>query len=207
MIVTRRRPRRLNLRALMLPLAAIVALAVALLWPPSHAIIVDGPLKPVWSTLGNAAKPLTFAYQNQVIADRNREIKRLNDSLEADRKEKEAKETRIQALQQQVAHVQAQPKPTPLPARPKPQASAALGASAPAAAAPVGDDVKRTAQYWASMDAEKAAAIAQRLPDDYVNKVFAQMPPDSVGDIMNALPAKVAARLAANAGAQAAAAK
>jgi len=65
-------------------------------------------------------------------------------------------------------------------------------------------EVKRAAAYWAAMDAEKAEAIAQRLPDGYVNRVFAQMSPDAVADIMNALPAKVAARLTADSGAQAA---
>jgi flagellar motility protein MotE (MotC chaperone) len=45
------------------------------------------------------------------------------------------------------------------------------------------------------MDADKAAAIAKALPDDYVKRVFSQMPPDAVSDILSELPAKTAARL------------
>jgi flagellar motility protein MotE (MotC chaperone) len=43
------------------------------------------------------------------------------------------------------------------------------------------------------MDPEKAASLVQKLPTSYVSAVFAQMSPDSVGPIMDALPAKVAA--------------
>jgi flagellar motility protein MotE (MotC chaperone) len=43
------------------------------------------------------------------------------------------------------------------------------------------------------MDPEKAADLGQKLPTGYVSAVFAQMSPDSVGPIMDALPAKVAA--------------
>ncbi|MFN2462048.1 MAG: magnesium transporter MgtE N-terminal domain-containing protein [Candidatus Velthaea sp.] len=119
-------------------------------------------------------------------------MNRLNASLESDRKTREEKETRIAELQSAVARLQAEPKPAPPAAAPRARASTAPGAAHDAA-----DALKRTAAYWASMDAEKAAAVAQRLPDEYVNRVFAQMAPDAVADIMNALPAKVAAHLTA----------
>ena len=45
------------------------------------------------------------------------------------------------------------------------------------------------------MDPDKAAAVIQRLPDAQSVRVLAQMDADSAGAIMNALPAKVAARL------------
>ena len=45
------------------------------------------------------------------------------------------------------------------------------------------------------MEPEKAAAVLQRLPDDQVSRVLAQMDPDSAGAIMDALPTGVAARL------------
>jgi len=201
MIVTRRRPKRRNYGRIVLPVLALAALAGALYWPPSHNVIFNGPLKPVWTFLGaagsQAAKPLTFAAQQQQIADQNRKLRDDAAIREADRKDKEAKDAQIAALRSQVVQLQASDKATPLPAPvAKPTAAAAdLGLGGSAAAVP--DDIRRTAAYWSSMDAEKAAAIAQRLPDDYVNRVFAQMAPDSVADIMNALPAKVAARLAA----------
>lgn len=201
MIVTRRRRKKRNWTPIAVTAAAVAAVATAFAWPPAHAAIAEGPLKPAWSIAGGAgarvARPLTFAAQQQHIADQQRELNRLNASLEADRKARDAKEARIAELQVAVARMQAQPKPTPVPAAPRQRASAPHGAAADAPEA-----VKRTAAYWASMDAEKAAAVAQRLPDDYVNRVFAQMPPDAVADIMNALPARNAARLAAVASAR-----
>jgi len=198
MIVTRRRTKRRSILPILLPLFAIGALAGALTWPPSHNVIVNGPLKPVWTiaSAGGAAvsKPFGFVTQQQHIADQNREMRRLNASLESDRKAQESKDARITALQSQVTQLQAQPKPTlaPVVVRKSQPASTEAGAES--------DAVRRTAQYWASMDAEKAAAIVQRLPDSYVNRVFAQMPADSVADIMNTLPPKVAARLTAASG-------
>jgi len=199
MIVTRRRTKKPGLGRFVLPLLAIAALAGALWWPPSHNVIVNGPLKPVWALLGNvgstAGKPLTFAAQQQAIADQNRKLKDADSQREADRKDKEAKDRQITALQTEVSQLQTANKETsaPVPIVKPTAAGAALDAAGP----PVPDDIRRTAAYWSSMDAEKAAAIAQKLPDDYVNRVFAQMSPDSVGDIMNALPAATAARLAA----------
>jgi len=202
MIVTRRRPKRRNYGKIVLPVLALLALAGALYWPPSHRAIFEGPLKPVWGLLGaagnQAAKPLTFAAQQQQIADQNRKLRDAAALREADRKDKEEKDAQIAALRSQVVQLQntekATPEPTPVA---KPTAAAADLGVAGAAAVP--DDIRRTAAYWSSMDADKAAAIAQKLPDDYVNRVFAQMSPDSVADIMNALPAATAARLAASA--------
>jgi flagellar motility protein MotE (MotC chaperone) len=45
------------------------------------------------------------------------------------------------------------------------------------------------------MEPEKAAAMIQRLPDDEVTRVLAQMDTDSAGEIMSALPPAVAARI------------
>lgn len=204
MIATRRRKTKFRFGRFVLPLVAIATLAAALLWPPSHDVIANGPLKPVWTVVagvgGVAAKPLSFASQQQQIADKNREMRQLNAKLEADRKAQDQKDQRITALQSQITQLQAEPKATAAPL-PQPRASVTMGGSLVVSASSVPDDIKRTAAYWTSMDAEKAAAIAQRLPDDYVNRVFAQMAPDAVGDIMNGLPPKVAARLAASAGA------
>jgi flagellar motility protein MotE (MotC chaperone) len=204
MIVTRRRPKKRNYGKLVLPLVAIAALAGALYWPPSHNVIANGPLRPVWGVLGGvgsqAARPLTFAAQQQQIADQNRKLRDEAALREADRQAAENKDKQIAALRTQVVELQSSSKATPLPAPvPKPTVAAA-GAGLAGATAPVPDDIRRTAAYWGSMDAEKAAAIAVKLPDDYVNRVFAQMQPDSVADIMNALPANVAARLATAAG-------
>ena len=196
MIVTRRRPKRRNYGPILLPLLALAALTLALVWPPSRNVIANGPLKPVWNALAVLTQPITFTAQQGQLADRNREIRRLNDLLEGDRKAKQEQAGQVAALQSRINHLSAVPPSTPLPlATPLARASAGpetLGLGA----APVASDIHRTAAYWQAMDAEKAAAIVQRLPKDYVNRVFAQMTPDAVGDIMNALPARIAAQLA-----------
>jgi flagellar motility protein MotE (MotC chaperone) len=207
MIATRRRPQRFNFGRFVLPIAAILALAFALVFPPSHKLIFDGPLAPVWRTLGSgmqaASQPLSFAAQNGAIADRNREIRRLNAALEDQRKQTASRDAQIDDLKGQVQRLAAQPAPTavPLRAAAKPAASGAPGVGAAAAGAPASggadDDVARTAKVWTSMDADKAAAIARKLPDAYVVSVLAQMPADSAGDLLAALPADVAARLTA----------
>ena len=204
MIVTRHRRRRSNVGRFLLPLAAIAALAVALLWPPSHDAIVNGPLKPVWDggsrVLVTVATPFRFATQQQQITERNQQIRDLNARLEAQRSAAAAGDAKVQALQQQVTALSNQPHPTPVPAvratAPPPGSLAGTDASAPAgnaAATSAGD--RRLAATWAAMDADKAAAVVQRLPDDQVVRVLAVMDADSAAQILNALPTAVAARL------------
>ncbi len=203
MIVTRRRERKVNLRPLLLPIIALLALAGALVWPPSHKVIVDGPLAPLWSNIAQMGRPFSFAYQNQVIADRNREIKSLNDRLEGQRKTVAERDTKIGALQDTLKRLQNAPPPaTPAPsiAKAVPAGGAATtstlgGASGQTVPRP--DDISRVASYWGGMEADKAAAIVQRLPEDYVVRIFSKMSPDQVGEILAALPAAVAARLTA----------
>jgi flagellar motility protein MotE (MotC chaperone) len=55
--------------------------------------------------------------------------------------------------------------------------------------------MRRTAQYWASMEPENAAKLAQRLSPVYVARILSLMQPDSVGAILDALPANYAAKL------------
>jgi hypothetical protein len=200
MIVTRQRKKKQSPLPILLPIAAIVMLAIALTWPPSRSFITNGPLKPVatvfdgvWSTI---SRPLSFAYQQQQITDRNQQIKDLNDKLETDRKSQADKDAQVLQLQKQIAAINAEPaESTPAPAVPlagQPQSGGAAAGGAPAQAT-ASDAVRRAAQQWSAMDPEKAADLVQKLPTGYVSTVFAQMSPDSVGPIMDALPAKVAA--------------
>jgi hypothetical protein len=202
MIVTRQRKKKQSSLPILRPIAAIAMLAIALIWPPSRNFITTGPLKPVatafdgiWGTL---SRPLSFAYQQQQITDRNQQIKSLNDKLETDRKSGAAKDAQVAQLQKQIATANNEPAPaTPAAARPlagQPAGTlpAAAGAPAPTTAS---DSLRRAAQQWSAMDPEKAAALVQKLPTAYVSTVFAQMAPDSVGPIMDALPAKVAAQI------------
>ena len=207
MIATRqRRQKKGSLLPILLPVAAIAMLIVALTWPPSRTFITAGPLHPVanvvdsvWSTM---SRPLTFAYQQQQITDRNVQIKQLNDKLETDRKNSDAKDGQVSTLQKQIAAIQNQPEaasPAPVSTGAAGSAAAGTGAVAGAAgaqsASPAADAVHRTAQQWAAMDPERAAALAQKLPEGYDAQVFAQMSPDNVGPIMDALPSAFAAKV------------
>ena len=197
MIVTRQRKQKKSSLPILLPIAAIAMLAIALTWPPSRNFITNGPLKPVATVFdgvwGTVSRPLSFAYQQQQITDQNREIKSLNDKLEADRKAADANTAQVAQLQKQLAAANNQPDAaTPAPAAPL-AGQAAPGVPGAPAATTASDAVRRAAQQWSAMDPEKAAALVQKLPTSYVSSVFAQMSPDSVGPIMDALPAKVAA--------------
>ena len=202
MIVTRQRKVKKSSLPILLPIAAIAMLAIALTWPPSRNFITNGPLKPVATVVdgvwGTLSRPLSFAYQQQQITDKNQDIKTLNDKLETDRKAAAEKDTQIAQLQKQLVAAQAQPEPTTSPAAAGPIApsgaqAGAGGSGAAPAATQASAAVRLAAQQWSAMDPEKAAALVQKLPTAYVASVFAQMSPDSVGPIMDALPSKVAA--------------
>jgi hypothetical protein len=199
MIVTRQRKKKQSSLPILLPIAAIAMLAIALTWPPSRNFITNGPLKPVATVFdgiwGTVSKPLSFAYQQQQITDRNTQIKDLNDKLEADRKAQADKDAQVAQLQKQITAISNQPDAsTPAPAAPLNQQPGAVPGTAGAPApAPASEAIHRAAQQWSAMDPEKAASLVQKLPTGYVSTVFAQMSPDSVGPIMDALPAKVAA--------------
>ena len=199
MIVTRQRVKKKSWLPILLPLAALAMLAVALGWQPSRNVILNGPLKPfsniVVSFWGTVSRPLTFAYQQQQITDRNIQVKQLNDQLEAQRKAEADKDQQVQTLQRAAAAANAQPavvSPTPAPVV---RATAAGGAPVISDISPERAALQKAGQQWAAMDPEKAAALVATLPEDYVAQVFAQMSPDDVGPILDQMPAKQAARI------------
>ncbi len=211
MIITRQRRKRTPWRRYLVPAAILAAFLFLVEWPPSQNAIANSPLRPFWLGAGRVvsvvAGPLTFAAQQQQITDRNRTIQTLNAQLEKQRAAADADSTKVQQLQQQLAAMASQPHPTAIPAV-RPSAFAAAPAAVVAGGAgvmstsPAADADRRMAATWAAMDPEKAAAVVQRLPDDQVVRVLAQMDADSAGQIMNALPAGVAARLSRSAAAQ-----
>ena len=218
MIVTRQRRKPFPWKRFLLPVVAIALVVFAFVWPPSRNVILNGPAAPAARMMGNAvdtiAQPFHFAAQNDVITDRNRQIQALQTQLTTAQSDAADKAKQISALQQQLSDLQAQAvaarSQSPAPARP------AAGANAPAGAPSAGTfgsataqggyvagdlsagataDIRRTGAYWASMEPENAAKIAQHLPTPWVARVFAQMSPNDVGAILDALPADYAAKL------------
>jgi flagellar motility protein MotE (MotC chaperone) len=206
MIVTRQRPKKkFNPRKLLLPVVAIIAIAFALWWGPSRTRItgffVNGPLTPIVARVGAFftpyLAPLHFASQEQVIADRNRQIEVLGGQIEDQRKDAASKDAQISALQFQIKQMQAAAakaaEATPSPA---PRAVSAAGAPIPTVTTSATDDPKHAAAVWATMDPEQAAAVAQKLPADYTAKVLALMSNDAAGQLLGALPPDYAAKVA-----------
>ncbi|MEO7040330.1 MAG: hypothetical protein ABI186_09905 [Candidatus Elarobacter sp.] len=198
MIVTRQRPRGGTARRLILPAVALVVLGIALAWPPSHRVIADGPLKPVWAALANGsaqlARPLSVVAVQQRVNDRDRTIRGLDAELEKQRRAQSDADGRVRRLQEQISELSSQPQPAPAPA---PRLRAAPNAPFPVAGTgstrAAGE--KRLAATWSAMDPDKAAAVVQRLPLDEATRVLAAMDPDSAGAILDALPSGVAARI------------
>jgi len=206
MIVTRQRPKKkFNPRKLILPLVAILALGFALWWPPSQkritGFVTNGPLNPIVARIGAFftpyLAPLHFAAQEQVIADRNRQIEGLGGEIESQRKDMASKDAQIAALQFQIKQMQsAAAKAAEASPSPAPRVVSANG-EAPAAAptSSTTDDPKHAAAVWATMDPEQAAAVAQKLPADYTAKVLALMSNDAAGQLLGALPPDYAAKV------------
>ncbi|MBV8727407.1 MAG: hypothetical protein JO233_06445 [Candidatus Eremiobacteraeota bacterium] len=184
---------------------AALLLVAALALPPSRNFIVNGPLAPVWRVAGNAivniSKPFHFAALNDQISQRDRTIAQLQKQIEADRSQLADRDRQITALNTQINQVvqQAANDKTKTAAKPQATASSTFGSgetqngsdlSASATA-----DMRRTANYWASMDAENAAKMVQRLPVSYVARIFSLMPADAVGQILNNLSPTYAAQL------------
>jgi flagellar motility protein MotE (MotC chaperone) len=209
MIVTRQRPKKkFNPRKLILPLVSILVLGFALWWPPSQkritGFVTNGPLNPIVARIGAFftpyLAPLHFASQEQVIADRNRQIEALGGEIESQRKDSASKDAQIAALQFQIKQMQSAAakaaEATPSPAVRSVSAAAANGeAPVPVETTSSTDDPKHAAAVWATMDPEQAAAVAQKLPADYTAKVLALMSNDAAGQLLGALPPDYAAKV------------
>jgi hypothetical protein len=205
MIVTRQRPKQRQVHKILLPVIAVLLLVAALVLPPSRNLIFNGPLAPLWrigaSAMANVAKPFHFAAMNNEITARDKIIAGLRTQITADKAQLSDRDKTISSLQSQVNQIMQQSaadkQKTIAKAPPVSSDSGALGASAGGSdlAANATPDMRRTANYWASMDAESAAKLVQREPIPYTARIFALMPADAVGQILNSLPAPYAAAL------------
>lgn len=208
MIVTRKRKKPFPFKRLILPSIALLLAAFALSWEPSRNAMSAGPLGPVVRATGawfdTVAAPFHFAAQNQKITDLNRQIAALQTQLAAANSDAQTKDKKISNLQTQLDQAQTQlatangnaakVSPRPRPSAPGlPSGSVALtGSDLSANATP---DMKRTADYWAAMDPENAAKVAQRLPASYVARILALMPTEAAGTLLDNLPPTFAAKL------------
>lgn len=201
MIVTRQRPKPRQVHKVLLPIIAIILLALVFILPPSRNLIMNGPMAPVWRVsgnfFGNVLKPFHFAALNNEITVRDRTIAQLQSQLNDQKNQVAARDKQIGALQAQINQLAQQGVNDRAKVAKVPAAAGASGA--PAAAndltASATPDMRRTAAQWSSMDAESAAKVVQKLPVPYVARVLALMPADAAGQILNALPASYAAAL------------
>jgi flagellar motility protein MotE (MotC chaperone) len=217
-IVTRKRKKPFPLKRLILPAIALALVAFALSWGPSRNAMSSGPMGPAVRTTGawfdTIAVPFHFAAQNQIITDRNRQIAALQAQLATAKSEAQSKDKKIGDLQTQLDQVQTQlasagsnasqaaargssigqssPRPGPSVPGLTSGTVALAGSDLSANATP---DMKRTADYWAAMDPENAAKVAQRLPPAYVARILALMPTEAAGTILDNLPPTFAAKL------------
>ena len=205
MIVTRQRRKPRQWRKIILPLIAIALLATALTLQPSRNVIFNGPLAPMWRVAGTAwegaSKPFHFAALNGQIGARDKTIAQLQTQIAADKAQLASRDRQISALQSQINQA-VQQNATDREKHAN-KVAAASGAGSVTLAANAGSDLaagatpdmRRTASYWSSMDAEAAAKLVQRQPVAYAARIFALMPADSVGQILNSLSPSYAAAL------------
>jgi len=180
--------------------------------PFTHKLIFDGPLKPMWTqantleqkylapSLNPILEPLSTLNLTRKLTARNSEIIALKKELQNEKSQNQAEKKSIDALQKQL-HTKSNIAST-----------AQAGSAAPAAAGSASNvssagtpmvqitpspDETQTATYWGSMEAENAAAIAQKLDPVETARIFLAMKPDQVAEIMNVLPADYNVKLQA----------
>jgi flagellar motility protein MotE (MotC chaperone) len=190
MIVTRQRKKKFPWKRVLIVLVAIALVAGAFWWTPSRNwIAATPPAKPIVQLFDPVGKQQQIQAQSAQIAELQRQLASVQSQIADRDKQISQLQTQVNDAQEQAAVASAAPK-----AKPAPQASGAPE-SANDLSAQGTSDMRRTAQVWGSMDSEAAAKVVQRLPVEYVVRIFALMSPDSVGAILENLPAPYAARL------------
>lgn len=211
MIVTRKRKKPFPFKRLILPVVALALVAFALSWGPSRNVMSTGPMAPLvrntQAYFDTIAAPFHFAVQNQKITDLNRQIAALQGQLTTAKSDGQTSDKKIANLQTQLDQAQTQLASASGNAAQASARGIALGKSSPRPgpsdvvlatsdlSANASPDMKRTADYWAAMDPENAAKVAQRLPPSYVARVLALMPTEAAGTILDNLPPTFAAKL------------
>jgi Tfp pilus assembly protein FimV len=190
MIVTRQRKKRFPWKRLLVPAVLLAVIGLALWWAPSRGWIAN-ETAPVWKPV---AAPFDAVAQQKALAESSKQAAALESQLADARAQIADRDKQISRLQTQLSDAQQQAVDGPSPA-PAATASAAPGQNGSDLAQQATPDMRRTAAEWASMDSESAAKVVQKLPIEYVARVFAVMSPDAAGAILENLPASYAAQL------------
>lgn len=194
MIVTRQRRKPFPWARVLYPLGLALIVAAALSWQPSRDWLLQGPLAGVYRPL---SAPFDALAQQRVNADQVSQIAGLQKQIVAAQAQNLALNKHLSALQTQLSAAQQEA------AMAGGQRQAPAHAVAPAAAPVTAVDsatnatpeMRRTASEWAAMDPQAAAKVVQRLSVPYVARVFAVMPADAVGAILENVPPALAAQL------------
>jgi hypothetical protein len=169
--------------------------------PVTHRFIFDGPLKPVWRQVGGFEKkflaptldpiftPVAVLNLTRKLNVSEREIITLKKELLTARAQTAS--IRLAASRKQ-ARARTAAAAVVMPAAVAPAAS---GTSMPLVQVTPSPDEAMTAAYWSSMEAENAAAVAQKLDPVETARIFLAMKPDQVAEIMNVLPASYNVKL------------
>jgi flagellar motility protein MotE (MotC chaperone) len=190
MIVTRRRKKKFPWKRALLIVSVLALIVGALWWTPSRNwIAATPPVKPIATLFDPVGKQQQIDAQSAQIASLQQELASVRAEVTDRDKQISQLQTQVNDAQQQAALASAAPKSKPAPV---PTGAPLMGSDLSSQGTP---DMRRTAQVWGAMDSEAAAKIVQRLPVDYVVRVFALMSPDSVGAILENLPSSYAARL------------
>jgi flagellar motility protein MotE (MotC chaperone) len=198
-IVTRQRRKPFPWRRLAFCAGILAVAAFALAWAPSRNFIANGPAAPLLRSaapvVNGVAAPLHFAAQDRTISDLNGRTADLQKKLDDAGAQIAQRDKQISALQTQLNQTQQQlALKGAAPVQPA-RATVATNSNGQDLSAGATPDMRRTAQIWASMDADAAAKVVQRLPTPYVARIFALMPADAVGQILESVPASYAAQL------------
>lgn len=197
MIATRRRPFRIPFMAILKTLIFFAVIYVLVRVPVTHKLIFDGPLKPMWTQVGSLeekfvapwfdpiVEPFSAVNLTRKLADRNKEIIALKKQVRGDAYKQKLSMQQIRVLKAKHAVKAGAAAAAAVAQSP---ARAASGAAPMVQITPSPDETQ-TAAYWGSMEAENAAAIAQKLDPTQTARIFLAMKPDQVAEIMNVLPA------------------
>ncbi len=184
--------------------AAVLGIVYVLMCiPVTQKLIFSGPLKPMWQLAEQWCSPLAVADLTKKLNDRNQEIIALKKELLALQVPSTAAHTKNGLVNARIAKKPAQRVVPVVAAAPTATPAAVAlsgvvgGSDAPLVQMTPSPDESQTAAYWASMEAENAAAVAQKLDPSETARIFLAMKPDQVAEIMNALPADYNVKLQA----------